>query len=153
MVMAAFDQRHQQERLEYLRVHRATHVSGVAILPCRRERLRRLGRKQSVAAQSAINDAEADRIALLPSVRFVTRREEARRRSNSGIGASNRWGFPASRPSGSKSTVATSSRPDFTRLEDLSNSPVAVINRKLEDQLFRGRDPIGQTIHVAGAGL
>jgi len=28
---------------------------------------------------------------------------------------------------------------------------VAVINRKLEDQLFRGRDPIGQTIHIAGA--
>src|SRR5256885_678836 len=39
----------------------------------------------------------------------------------------------------------------FTRLEDLANSPVAVINRKLEDQLFRGRDPIGHTIHVAGA--
>jgi len=27
---------------------------------------------------------------------------------------------------------------------------VAVINRKLEDQLFRGRDPIDQTIHIAG---
>jgi len=39
----------------------------------------------------------------------------------------------------------------FTRLEDVSNSAVAVINRKLEDQLFRGRDPIGQTIHIAGA--
>src|SRR5207249_9684829 len=32
----------------------------------------------------------------------------------------------------------------------ISNSPVAVINRKLEDQLFRGRDPIGQSIRVAG---
>ena len=39
----------------------------------------------------------------------------------------------------------------FTRFEDLSNSSVAVINRKLEDQLFRGRDPIGQTIHIAGS--
>ena len=38
----------------------------------------------------------------------------------------------------------------FTRLEDFANSPVAVINRKLEDQLFRGRDPIGQTTHIAG---
>jgi len=38
----------------------------------------------------------------------------------------------------------------FTRLEDLASSPVAVINRKLEDQLFRGRDPIDQTIHIAG---
>src|SRR5207245_9260416 len=38
----------------------------------------------------------------------------------------------------------------FTRLEDLSNSAVAVISRKLEDQLFRGRDPVGQTIKVAG---
>src|SRR5207247_8482785 len=39
----------------------------------------------------------------------------------------------------------------FTRLEDVANDAVAVINRKLEDQLFRGRDPIGQAIHVAGA--
>src|SRR4029077_18341017 len=41
----------------------------------------------------------------------------------------------------------------FTRLEDLANDAVAVINTKLEDQLFRGRDPIGQTIHVAGASF
>src|SRR5207247_2624882 len=34
---------------------------------------------------------------------------------------------------------------------DVANDAVAVINRKLEDQLFRGRDPIGQAIHVAGA--
>src|SRR5438034_10384132 len=40
---------------------------------------------------------------------------------------------------------------NFTRLEDLANDGVAVINRKLEDQLFRGRDPIGQAIHGAGA--
>jgi len=38
----------------------------------------------------------------------------------------------------------------FTHLEDVANSAVAVINRKLEDQLFRGRDPIGQSIHIAG---
>jgi len=59
MVMAGVDQRHQQERLEYLRVHRATHVSGVAILPCRRERLRRLGENSPWRRNPAINDAEA----------------------------------------------------------------------------------------------
>src|SRR5206468_4289879 len=41
----------------------------------------------------------------------------------------------------------------FTRLEDLANDAVAVINTKLEEQLFRGRDPIDQTIHVAGASF
>jgi putative ABC transport system permease protein len=39
---------------------------------------------------------------------------------------------------------------NFTRMEDLANSPVVVINKKLESQLFRGRDPIGQVVKVAG---
>ena len=100
----------------------------------------------------AINELEADRIRLLPSVRFVTRREESqgtvefadrRLESVSISGLSAEWVevnggdvFPGR---------------TFTRFEDLSNAPVAVINRKLEDQLFRGRDPIGQTIHIAGS--
>jgi len=100
----------------------------------------------------AINDLEADRIRLLPSVRFVTRREESsgtvefadrRLESVSISGLSAEW---VEVNGGDVYPGRT-----FTRFEDLSNAAVAVINRKLEDQLFRGRDPIGQTIHVAGA--
>src|SRR5207247_2831785 len=97
-----------------------------------------------------ISDAEADRIAVLASVRFVTRREESqatveyadRRLESVQIsGLSAQW---VEVNGGDVYPGRT-----FTRLEDLANSPVAVINRKLEDQLFRGRDPIGQSIRVA----
>jgi putative ABC transport system permease protein len=100
----------------------------------------------------AINDLEADRIRLLPSVRFVTRREESsatvefadrRLESVNVAGLSAEW---VEVNGGDVYPGRT-----FTRFEDLSNSAVAVINRKLEDQLFRGRDPIGQTIHIAGS--
>jgi putative ABC transport system permease protein len=100
----------------------------------------------------AINELEADRIRLLPSVRFVTRREEGsatvefadRRLESVNIaGLSAEW---VEVNGGDVYPGRT-----FTRFEDLSNSAVAVINRKLEDQLFRGRDPIGQTIHIAGS--
>jgi len=99
----------------------------------------------------AISDLEADRIRLLPSVRFVTRREESsatvefgdlRLESVNVSGLSSEW---VEVNGGDVYPGRT-----FTRFEDLSNSAVAVINRKLEDQLFRGRDPIGQTIHIAG---
>src|SRR6266511_1701190 len=95
--------------------------------------------------------AEADRIALLPSVRFVTRREESsatvefgdlRLESVQISGLSAQW---VEVNGGDVYPGRT-----FSRLEDLANAPVAVINRKLEDQLFRGRDPIGHTIHIAG---
>jgi putative ABC transport system permease protein len=98
-----------------------------------------------------ITEIEADRIALLPSVQYVTRRDESsatveyhdvRLESINVSGLSSQW-------------VAVNGGDiypgrTFTRMEDLSNSAVAVINRKLEDQLFRGRDPIGQEIHIAG---
>jgi putative ABC transport system permease protein len=99
----------------------------------------------------AIQEAEADRIAALPSVRFVTRREESsatvefgglRLESINVSGLSSQW---VEVNGGDIYPGRT-----FTRMEDIASSPVAVINRKLEDQLFRGRDPIGQTIHVAG---
>ena len=99
----------------------------------------------------AIVDLEADRIRLLPSVRYVTRREESsatvefqntRLESVNVSGLSSEW---VEVNGGDVYPGRT-----FTRMEDLANSTVAVINRKLEDQLFRGRDPIGQTIHVAG---
>ena len=101
-----------------------------------------------------ISDAEADRIALLTSVRFVTRREE----SQATVEYADRH-LESVQISGLSAQWVEVNGGDiypgrtFTRLEDLSNSPVAVINRKLEDQLFRGRDPIGQTIHVAGASF
>ena len=99
----------------------------------------------------AISEVEADRIALLPSVRYVTRRDESsatvefgdlRLESVSASGLSAQW---VEVNGGDVYPGRT-----FTRLEDLANSPVAVISRKLEDQLFRGRDPIGQSIRIAG---
>ncbi|MGH7521691.1 MAG: ABC transporter permease [Gemmatimonadales bacterium] len=99
----------------------------------------------------AIADAEADRIAALPSVRYVTRREESsatvefrdlRLESVNVSGLSAQW---VEVNGGDIHPGRT-----FTRTEDIASSQVAVINRKLEDQLFRGRDPIGQTIHIAG---
>ena len=98
-----------------------------------------------------INGVEADRIAQLASVRYVTRREESAARVEFGdqslesvsiSGLSHQWievnggdVFPGR---------------SFSRLEDLANSRVVVINKKLEAQLFRGRDPIGRTIQIAG---
>src|SRR5439155_11441029 len=97
---------------------------------------------------------EADRIALLPSVRYVTRRDESsatveygdrRLESVDVSGLSAQW---VEVNGGDVHPGRT-----FTRLEDVANDAVAVINTKLEEQLFRGRDPIGQTIHVAGASF
>src|SRR5439155_19640905 len=92
------------------------------------------------------------RIALLPSVRYVTRREESSATVEFGdlhLQSVNVSGLSAQWVEVNGGDVYPGRT--FTRLEDVSNSAVAVINRKLEDQLFRGRDPIGQTIHIAGA--
>ncbi|HVH67726.1 MAG TPA: ABC transporter permease [Gemmatimonadales bacterium] len=99
-----------------------------------------------------ITEIEADRIAVLPSVLYVTRRDESsatveygdrRLESVEVAGLSAQW---VEVNGGDVHPGRT-----FTRLEDMANDAVAVINRKLEDQLFRGRDPIGQAVHVAGA--
>ena len=98
-----------------------------------------------------LNDAEADRIAALPTVRYATRREESQATVEFGDhrlesveigGLSSQWVevnggdvFPGR---------------TFTHLEDVANSQVVVINNKLQDQLFRGRDPIGQQVKIAG---
>ncbi|HEV8304049.1 MAG TPA: ABC transporter permease [Gemmatimonadales bacterium] len=98
-----------------------------------------------------INEIEADRIALLPSVRYVTRRDESAATVEFGnvrLESVNVSGLSAQWVEVNGGDVYPGRT--FTRLEDLANSAVAVINRKLEDQLFRGRDPIGQTIHIAG---
>jgi putative ABC transport system permease protein len=98
-----------------------------------------------------INEIEADRIALLPSVRYVTRRDESSANveyGNTRLEAVNVSGLSAQWVEVNGGDVYPGRT--FTRLEDVANSTVAVINRKLEDQLFRGRDPIGRTIHIAG---
>jgi putative ABC transport system permease protein len=98
-----------------------------------------------------ITELEADRIALLPSVRYVTRRDET-----SAIVAFGDVRLESVEVGGLSAQWVEVNGGDvlpgrtFTRLEDQASSPVAVISRKLEDQLFRGRDPIGQTIHIAG---
>ena len=99
-----------------------------------------------------ISEIEADRIGQLPSVRYVTRRDESSTTvefADQRLEAVNVAGLSAQWVEVNGGDVYPGRT--FTRLEDLANSPVAVINRKLEDQLFRGRDPISHTIHVAGA--
>ena len=98
-----------------------------------------------------IVDLEANRIALLPSVRYVTRREESSATVEFGdlhLQSVNVSGLSAQWVEVNGGDVYPGRT--FTHLEDVANSAVAVINRKLEDQLFRGRDPIGQSIHIAG---
>src|SRR4029077_7122272 len=99
-----------------------------------------------------ISELEADRISVLPSVRYVTRRDESsatveygdrRLESIDVSGVSAQW---VEVNGGDVHPGRT-----FTRLEDVANDAVGVINTKLEEQLFLGRAPIGQTIHVAGA--
>jgi len=101
-----------------------------------------------------ITEVEADRVSVLPSVRYVTRRDESsatveygdRRLESVDIsGLSSQW---VEVNGGDVHPGRT-----FTRLEDLANDAVAVVNTKLEEQLFRGRDPIGQTVHVGGASF
>jgi putative ABC transport system permease protein len=98
-----------------------------------------------------ITSVEADRIAMLPSVRYVTRREEGAAR----VGFEDQ-ALDAVAVSGLSSQWVEVNGGDvfpgrtFSRLEDLANSRVVVINKKLEAQLFRGRDPVGRTIRLAG---
>jgi len=99
----------------------------------------------------AITETEAARIAQLPSVRYVTRREESQ-----GTVAFGDLGLESVNIAGLSSQWVEVNGGDiypgrnFTRMEDLANSQVVVINTKLEAQLFRGRDPIGHVVKVAG---
>jgi putative ABC transport system permease protein len=98
-----------------------------------------------------IREIEADRIAQLPSVRYVTRREESEAEIEFGdlrLGSVNVAGLSSQWVEVNGGDVSPGR--SFTRMEDLANSPVVVINKKLEAQLFRGRDPLGQVVKVAG---
>ncbi len=98
-----------------------------------------------------IREVEADRIAQLPSVRYVTRREESEAEIEFGdlrLGSVNVAGLSSQWVEVNGGDVSPGR--SFTRMEDLANSPVVVINKKLEAQLFRGRDPIGHVVKVAG---
>jgi putative ABC transport system permease protein len=98
-----------------------------------------------------IREVEADRIAQLPSVRYVTRREESEAEIEFGdlrLGSVNVAGLSAQWVEVNGGDVSPGR--SFTRMEDLANSAVVVINKKLEAQLFRGRDPIGHVVKVAG---
>src|SRR2546421_2816827 len=101
-----------------------------------------------------IVEIEADRIAVLPSVRYVTRRDESAatveygdRRLESGnvSGPAAQWVEVNGGDVHPGRTV--------TRLEDVANDAVAVVNTKPGEQPFRGRDPIGHTNHVARTPL
>ncbi len=98
-----------------------------------------------------INGTEADRVALLPSVRYVTRREESQTIVEFGdlhlesinvSGLSSQW---VEVNGGDVYPGRT-----FTHMEDVANDQVVVINQKLATQLFRGRDPIGRRVKIAG---
>lgn len=98
-----------------------------------------------------ISELEADRIARLPSVHYMARREDGQGAVDFGdrrlesvfiIGMSSEW----LRVNGGDVLPGRT----FTRMEDLSSTPVVVINTKLEEQLFRGQDPMGQTMKIAG---
>src|SRR2546428_5355741 len=101
-----------------------------------------------------IKELEADRIRLLPSVRFVTRREESsatvefgdlRLESVQISGLSAEW---VEVNGGDVYPGRT-----FTRFEDLANNAVAGVKRKLQDQPFCGREPNRQTNHNSGSAL
>ena len=98
-----------------------------------------------------LTDLEAERLARLHGVRFLSRREDTQAPVAFGdqrlesvfiVGVNASW----VEVDGGDVFRGRS----FTRIEDLANTPVAVINTKLASQLFPGRDPLGQTIHIAG---
>lgn len=98
-----------------------------------------------------ITAAEVNRLAALPSVRYVTSREESQtavefedRRLESVFIAGLSWQWLEVN-GGDVFPGRT-----FTRMEDIASAPVAVVNEKLVSQLFRGRDPIGQVVKIAG---
>ena len=94
---------------------------------------------------------EAERLEELPGITFVVVDEnasadvewESKRLSSVSIqGRDEDWPLVA----GGDVSPGRS----FTRLEAVSNARVVVVNAKLAEQLFGGRDPIGRRIHIAG---
>ena len=95
--------------------------------------------------------AEAQRLEELPSIKFVVVDEngsadiEFENRRLVGVSIQGR---DADWPNVSGGDIYPGR--SFSHVEDVANSRVAVINEKVADQLFRGRDPMQRRIRIAG---
>lgn len=98
-----------------------------------------------------LEEEEADRISRLPSIAFVVKDEFTSRTveygnrdlSNVGIqGRGSKW----VEVSGGDIYPGRS----FTRVEELANDRVVVVNDKLADELFGNLDPLGKRIKIGG---
>jgi len=94
---------------------------------------------------------EAERLEELPTIKFVVVDEngsadvefEGKR-----LGSVSIQGRDADWPNVSGGAVYPGR--SYSRLEDMANSRVAVVNEKVAEQLFSQRDPIGRRIKIAG---
>ncbi len=94
---------------------------------------------------------EAERLEDLPTIKFVVVDEngsadvefESKR-----LGAVSIQGRDSDWPNVSGGAIYPGR--SYSRLEDMANSRVVVINEKVADQLFSQRDPIGRRIKIAG---
>jgi len=98
-----------------------------------------------------LTEEEADWIARVPSIAFVVKNEFAARsvefgsRTLSDVGVLGRGSAWVSVSGGDVFPGRS-----FTVLEDEASDRVAVINKKLADELFGQRSPLGQRIKIAG---
>jgi putative ABC transport system permease protein len=94
--------------------------------------------------------AEADRLEQLPTISFVVVDENASADMDYGakrVAAVSIQGRDADWPKVAGGDVYPGR--SFTHVEDVANSPVVVVNRKLADLLFGQLDPIGRRVKIA----
>jgi putative ABC transport system permease protein len=93
---------------------------------------------------------EAQRLEALPSIKFVVVDENGRADvefENRRLSTVSIQGRDADWPNVAGGDI-TPGR-SFSHVEDVANTRVVVVNEKVADQLFRGRDPIGRRIKIA----